>query len=191
MGTDRSEGASLWADRQALDAYEQHDRIVPSISALDAKTRIVDDWAAARALGADTIMLASRNADIADLNTLARVRRQELGVLSGPALRIEAGDRVREFQAGDEILLLRNDRRRQLRNGTRATIERVHERSNHAMTIIAGDGARHAIPAWYAEAGHVTHGYAMTIHKAQGLTCDQAFVYATDDLYQELGYVAM
>lgn len=31
----------------------------------------------------------------------------------------------------------------------------------------------------------------MTIHKAQGLTCDQALVYATDDLYQELGYVAM
>ena len=98
---------------------------------------------------------------------------------------------VREFQAGDEILLLRNDRPFDLRTGTRATIERVHERSNLAMTIITSDGVRHAIPTWYTEAGHVGHGYAMTIHKAQGLTCDQALVYATDDLYQELGYVAM
>ena len=31
----------------------------------------------------------------------------------------------------------------------------------------------------------------MTIHKAQGLTCDTALVYATDDLYRELGYVAL
>ncbi len=31
----------------------------------------------------------------------------------------------------------------------------------------------------------------MTIHKAQGLTCDTAFVYATGDLYRELGYVAL
>ena len=31
----------------------------------------------------------------------------------------------------------------------------------------------------------------MTIHKAQGLTCDTALVYATDDQYRELGYVAL
>ena len=30
-----------------------------------------------------------------------------------------------------------------------------------------------------------------TVHKAQGMTCDRAFLLATDDLYQELGYVAL
>ena len=36
------------------------------------------------------------------------------------------------------------------------------------------------------EAGHVTHGYAMTVHKAQGITADRAFVLGTDDLYREI-----
>ena len=31
----------------------------------------------------------------------------------------------------------------------------------------------------------------MTIHKAQGLTADQALVLATDDLYHEAGYTAL
>lgn len=31
----------------------------------------------------------------------------------------------------------------------------------------------------------------MTIHKAQGLTADEALVLATDDLYQEAGYTAL
>ena len=39
--------------------------------------------------------------------------------------------------------------------------------------------------------GRLDHGYAMTIHKAQGLTADEVLVLATDDLYQEAGYTAL
>ena len=47
------------------------------------------------------------------------------------------------------------------------------------------------MPTGYLDAGHLDHGYAMTIHKAQGLTADEALVLATDDLYQEAGYTAL
>jgi hypothetical protein len=47
------------------------------------------------------------------------------------------------------------------------------------------------VPTSYLDAGHLDHGYAMTIHKAQGLTADEAHVLATDDLYREAGFTAL
>jgi hypothetical protein len=58
------------------------------------------------------------------------------------------------------------------------------------MTVQMSDRAVE-LPSSYLEAGHVAHGYAMTVHKAQGVTADRAFVLGTDDLYREMGYVAM
>ena len=176
---------------KALAAYQQHDRMRTYETAAMAKAKVVDDWLAARAKGTDVIMLASRNIDIADLNALAHRRLVEAGVVHGPARIVDVGDRRREFQAGDEVLFLRNDRRLGVRNGMRATIERVYPPGSVALTVATNEQQRIDVPCWYVDQGHVTHGYAMTIHKAQGLTCDTALVYATDDLYRELGYVAL
>ena len=44
----------------------------------------------------------------------------------------------------------------------------------------------------YAEAGHLAHAYAMTIHKAQGATFERAFVLARAETFTaELGYTAL
>ncbi len=176
---------------KALTAYQQNDRMRTYETASDAKTHLVDDWLKARANGTDVIMLASRNADIADLNELAHRHLVVAGVVRGPARVVDVDDRRREFQAGDEVLFLRNDRRLGVRNGMRATINRVHPMGSVDLTVMTTDRQRIDVPRWYTDQGHLTHGYAMTIHKAQGLTCDTALVYATDDLYRELGYVAL
>jgi hypothetical protein len=47
------------------------------------------------------------------------------------------------------------------------------------------------LPASYLEAGHLGHGYALTVHKAQGLTVERAYVLATEALTKEAGYVAL
>ena len=176
---------------QALTAYQQNDRMRTYETARAAKAHVVDDWLTARAQGTDVIMLASRNADIADLNELAHRQLVAAGVVHGPTRVVDIEDRRREFQAGDEVLFLRNDRRLGVRNGMRATINRVHPMGSVDLTVMTTDRQRIDVPRWYTDQGHLTHGYAMTIHKAQGLTCDTALVYATDDLYRELGYVAL
>ena len=93
------------------------------------------------------------------------------------------------FQAGDVVMTLRNNARLDVRNGERGTLTSIDKRAR-SMTIQMNDRTV-TLPSMYLDAGHVTHGYAMTIHKAQGLTVDRAFVLGTDDLYREMGYVAM
>lgn len=47
------------------------------------------------------------------------------------------------------------------------------------------------MPFAYAEAGHLAHGYAMTIHKARGATCDHALVLVDETMPWEAIYTAM
>ena len=59
------------------------------------------------------------------------------------------------------------------------------------MTIRRDDGSDVTLPASYLVAGHLTHAYAITGHKAQGMTTQKAFVLGDQTLYREWAYVAM
>src|SRR5437870_8679325 len=131
-------------------------------------------------------MLAARWADVDDLNARARARMVATGEVSGATLVV----RDRPVQAGDRVLALRNAYRLGLRNGTLGTVAVVNE-AEHSLTLATDDGRRLAVPAGYLEAGHLTHGYAITVHKAQGATTERALLLGNDDLYQELGYVGL
>ena len=72
-------------------------------------------------------------------------------------------------------------------NGVKATVAAV---DTPRGTITVGDGPRpqgDRAPTT-SPAGHVAHGYATTIHKAQGATVDRAFLLGSDTLYREAGY---
>ena len=47
------------------------------------------------------------------------------------------------------------------------------------------------LPRHYLAAGHVTHGYTMTIHKAQGMTTHSSFVLADEALGRAHAYTAL
>ena len=51
--------------------------------------------------------------------------------------------------------------------------------------------AERKLSARYLDDGHLRHGYAITVHKAQGRTCDHGLLLASDDLYREMGYVGL
>src|SRR5205814_8329663 len=61
-----------------------------------------------------------------------------------------------------------------------------------AASVGIDDGRRLVLPASYLDAGHVSHAYALTGHKTQGLTVEHAFVLADDQrALKEWGYVAV
>ena len=72
-----------------------------------------------------------------------------------------------------------------------ATSATVTGAGPEAVQVETSDGDRLALPIDYVAAGHLTHGYAMTIHKSQGMTCDVALVLGDDTLHKEAGYTSI
>jgi conjugative relaxase-like TrwC/TraI family protein len=171
---------------EALAAYEAHDRIHHMAAPGRAVDAMVDRWWDVTGDSGDALILAARHDAVRDLNDRARRRMGDAGRLDGTP--VELGGR--EYSVGDQVLGLSNDYRIGILNGTRATVAAIEgERSQLLLTIT--DGRSLAVPFAYAEAGHLAHGYAMTIHKAQGATCDHALVLVDETMSREAIYTAM
>jgi Ti-type conjugative transfer relaxase TraA len=169
----------------AFAAYRDNDRIVSAPTAIDVRRAMVADWWSHRVARDTVAMTAYRRDDVDDLNGRARAYLVRAGEVSGPELVLDD----RPYQAGDQIVCLRNNRRLGVHNGTRATIEAVDP--DRATITIAVDDRRIILPKQYLDDGHLAHGYATTIHKAQGATVDRGLVLGTDELFRERGYVAL
>ena len=178
----------------AWDAYLTHDcvRILDDPQALHQLA--VDDWWTAHTTGSDALLLAGTRSEAAALNRLARDRAATEQLLDGPTLGV-AG---RTFQAGDRVLICRNDTNQRtadghpirIDNGMLGTVATVDsETATLDVRLRTGEIVRldHA----YLADGHLDHGYAMTIHKSQGVTCDAVFVVGPAGLYREAAYVAL
>ncbi len=172
----------------ALTAYRTHGRIRTADTAEQLRDQLVDDWwnTASHDLPG-SLMIALRRSDVDELNHHARAKMLAGGRLTGPTIVTTGGV---ELQAGDRIVCLRNDRRLGVVNGTRATITAAWP-GMRAIQAIDDGGRTITLPPDYLDAGHVTLGYAITGHKAQGLTCDHTYTLGAETLYREWGYVAM
>jgi conjugative relaxase-like TrwC/TraI family protein len=167
----------------ALALYEDHDRIRVAGTMSETRQDLVGRWLNARDSGQATLMLAVNRRDVAALNRAARDLLQRRGTLGADL--VDAHGRA--FALGDEVICLRNARRLDVINGTQGTV--VELAAGH-LIIDTADGPR-SLPPSYLDAGHLDHGYASTVHKAQGATYDRGFVLATESLTREAGYVAM
>ena len=161
-------------------AYRDHDRVEDHT---DIDT-VINRWAAARGRGADVLLLAGRRDQVSALNRAARTRLQDQGVV-GPDRCVLGG---RRYAIGDHVVTMRNDYRLGVLNGTRGVVTHIDDRH---LDLELHDGRQVQIPHAYAEAGWVDHGYALTIHKAQGLTAGETITLADDSLAREHAYVAL
>ena len=158
-------------------------------------TAAIDAWWAHHTAGFNAQLIAGTRAEARLLNTLARHQATTAGHLTGPALTV----RNRVFQVGDRIVLLANmpgqhdldtGRRCRVDNGMIATITHI-DHPTSSINIALGNGRHIALTGTYVQAGSIDHGYATTIHKAQGLTCDHIHVVGPAGLYREAAYVAV
>jgi Ti-type conjugative transfer relaxase TraA len=165
-------------------AYYDHGRIVAAPSADAARAALVDGWWSATERGEQSLMIAHRRADVADLNRRAREHMRAAGRLGVDALGV--GDRA--FAVGDRVVTTRNDRRLGVVNGDAGTLTRI---DHGTLTVELDRGTQVELPERYARESRLEHGYASTAHRAQGATVDCAFVLGSDELYREWGYTAL
>jgi conjugative relaxase-like TrwC/TraI family protein len=167
----------------ALAIYERAGRVRTAPNVKESCERLVESWASDFCQGRDAVMLAVTRQEVATLNELARDELRRSGQL-GCDVFVADGSR---FAIGDRVICLRNDRHLDVLNGTIGSIER---RLGSGLVVSTADGERF-LPASYVEEGHLSHGYAVTVHKSQGLTVDRAFLLAGESLTREAAYVAM
>ncbi|OAN63745.1 Ti-type conjugative transfer relaxase TraA [Sphingomonas sp. TDK1] len=172
---------------EALEAYAQAGMVVDSETRVEARTALIARWDRERIAdpGASRIILTHTNQECDELNALARDAMKRSGAL-GTDIAVETTRGERLFGAGDRVMFLRNERSLGVKNGSLGTIEQV----DHArIAVRLDDGRRVAFD--HKNYGDVTHGYAATVHKAQGVTVDRVHVLATPGLDRHAAYVAL
>jgi Ti-type conjugative transfer relaxase TraA len=171
----------------ALAAYDSHGHVHAAESREQARAELIDGWDRDRAAApeASRIILTHTNEEVQALNGLARERLAQAGEL-GEEVVIQTSRGARDFARGDRIMFLRNERSLGVKNGSLGRLDSV---SSARMAVLLDDGR--AIAFDIRDYAHVDHGYAATVHKAQGVTVDRAHVLATPGLDRHAAYVAL
>jgi len=180
-----------------LAAYVSAGRVDSQRTAADQRMALVRAWWAASfpigtnaAEGSDAVMLAIRRADVVDLNEQARLLLCRAGRLGERSVEGAAPDGRRlPFAVGDQVVARRNDYRAGLVNGGRGVITGVDPPAGQ-LTVRFGDKDVD-VSRDYLDTGGLDRGYALTVHQAQGLTVDRAFLLGSAALYREAGYVGL
>lgn len=172
---------------EAISAYDRHSRIHVAETREDARSALIDRWDRDRAElpGASRIILTHTNDEVRELNLAARKRLRGGGEL-GTDVSVTTERGRREFAAGDRVMFLRNERSLGVKNGTLGVIQSAEPAR---MAVLLDDGRSVAFDV--KDYASIDHGYAATIHKAQGVTVDRVHVLATLGLDRHAAYVAM
>lgn len=152
-----------------------------------ARAELVDAWDRDRQAHPDAsrIILTHTNDEVRELNEAVRERLKAGGALGNEVvLNVERGER--SFASGDRIMFLKNERDLGVKNGSLGIVESV---SPARMLVTLDDGRRVVFDL--KDYAHVDHGYAATIHKAQGMTVDRVQVLATPGVDSHSTYVAL
>ncbi|MBK9002504.1 MAG: Ti-type conjugative transfer relaxase TraA [Sphingomonadales bacterium] len=171
----------------AIAAYDRNDMVHSADTREQARGDLIDRWDRDRQAspGSSRIILTHTNVEVRELNEAARDRMREAGDL-GEDVRVTVERGERSFAVGDRVMFLQNERGLGVKNGTLGTIEQV---SAQSMTVQTDDGWPIAFDL--KDYDRIDHGYAATIHKAQGMTVNRTHVLATPGVDTHGSYVAL
>ena len=176
-----------------LAAYAAQGAVSFAASAPQARAALIQAYFEDRALfpGARRLVLTHRRVDVRGLNAAIRLELQQLGQLGahpeGGEHVFETRDGPREFAMDDRLVFLENDRDLGVKNGMCGRVCRAAP----GRLVVRPDGWDKTLDIPVGSYRSFDHGYATTIHKAQGATADRVFVLASKGMDRHLTYVAL
>jgi Ti-type conjugative transfer relaxase TraA len=177
--------------QDALNAYDHHGAVHRANDQKQVLTALIENYMSdIETYGTDRTRLAfaHRRKDVFALNQAIRSALKHSDQIGEQETRLETETGPRAFASRERIVFTANDKELGVRNGMLGTIESVTEQQitvrldGHEQTRIIFDPCRYR---------SFDHGYAVTVHKSQGATVDQAYVLASRTLDASLTYVAM
>ena len=177
-------------DQSVVDEYERHGRLVGG-SREEMVEAAFASWQRCRQRGESVVVLAHDHGTVDALALRARAVRVAAGEVEPGGVAVGA----QVAGVGDEVVTTNNDRRlvtscgAWVRNGDRWVV--TQRRRDGSLVVDHADGRGVVVLPGDYVAEHVALSYAVTVHKAQGLTVDRGVVVVDEAASAELVYVAM
>ena len=194
--------------KEALGAYQENLAIGGFKLQDEAFDALAADFVTKHKTGEMTLALAHSNKTVQELNDRIRSNLKQSGDI-GQDFKFETAKSIEDrredraahegqtpevadyrydFGEGDRIVFLQNDTIDgvKVRNGQ---LGRVIEAKEGHLAVELENGERVAFGQ--DRYNHISHGFAVTIYKSQGVTVDNTLVLAQRSMTQNLAYVAM
>src|SRR5690625_807644 len=178
-------------DITALDEYEQAGRIINAGD--DAADAAYQAWLEDTYQDTSSILVAADNVTVTDLNVRAQHDLAKAGVINLDDTVTLKNDTFAGL--GDKLLARRNDRQLTdesgefITNGTRLILQDIRPDGSAVATNESTGASIILDPDYLASSTEL--GYAVTAHRAQGVTVDTAHCVVDENQPRELFYVAM
>lgn len=175
---------------KALASYDERGKVKYFAKNDAAMKALITDTVADIEAGKSMAVLAHANKSVNMINDEVRQALIDKGRLTNKA-KFTAQDKEGykidlDIGVGDRILFRKNDTGLGVKNGSLGTVTVA---VNGGMKVMLDNGNEIAVDGNHYN--EVSHGYAMTIHKSQGVTVDQSRVLLSPGFDRHLAYVAM
>lgn len=171
--------------KEALERMEERGQIKYSDTAAEARQAAARDVVEDLREGKSSLALAETKRECTEINEHARAQAREAGIVRGDDARFAAERGERQFAEGDRIIFLKNDRQLNVKNGATGAVEKAEDGK---LTVKLDAGRKVVFDE--KRYNQVDHGYAVTVHKAQGVTVGRTHYTPSRMTHRELGYVA-
>lgn len=174
---------STGKQREALTHYKDKGAIVSHSDQKELGEAIVKKEIENRLNGVSSLVMAHKKITVKALNSAIHNSFKEQGLIEKEGVKLQG----KEYCNGDRFIFLKNDYQLNVRNGMTGTVSEINKDGNMSITldddrVVAFNGKEYK--------DH-DHGYAVTLHKSEGVSVDRTQVYLDKDTDRHLSLVGL